>query len=662
MGSDKVRQLAAVIFTDIVGYTALMQEDEKKASQQLDRHRNTLEKRAQEFEGKVLHYFGDGALTIFSSVCNAVQCSIGIQNDLKSPRLPLRIGIHVGDIAYNDNEVFGDAVNIASRLESLSSAGGIIISEKVKEEIKNHPEIKTKALGSYRLKNVRQPLSIYAVSNSGIEVPTLREVEKKTGRLSNKIAVLPFVNMSSEGEFDHFSDGLTEEIINGLTQMDTLDVISRTSAFAYKGRNEDIRQIGDQLSVSHVLEGSVRKYKDRVRVTAQLIETDEGFHLWSETYDGHLDNIFEIQDMISNEILEKFDPELVEEKQNTVKTSTLPVDQDAFKTYLEGTFHEQKFTLPGIEKAIELFKKAIDQDPHLEESYIELALCYCYLGIMGQSPAQRAFEKAEQYIEKLCEVNSENKQQYAVTAFIELFLNYNFTGANRSFAKSLENIENNSRTYYLYAIFLNVMGKPELAIKWMELALQCKPSSLMYNVGLGRTFYFARKYEQAIEQFDYTLELDASFLSAIDGKGWAYMAMGKEEEAHNTFDIYQNLVSQEQENIPQLVYVAAKKGMDEIATHFLDLLQLGGTGGRYTITSVDVAQIYVGLEKFDEAFFHLQRAVDDKIGKSLFINTDPIWDPLKSDPRFKELINSIGLTTSIRALEWPDYGIMKTSD
>ncbi|WP_138431043.1 adenylate/guanylate cyclase domain-containing protein [Fodinibius saliphilus] len=661
MRSNKVRQLAAVIFTDIVGYTALMQEDENKASEQLNRHREVLEQRANEFDGKVLHYFGDGALTIFSSVCNAVQCSIAIQNDLKSPRLPLRIGIHVGDIAYNDNEVFGDAVNIASRLESLSSSGGIIISEKVKEEIKNHPEIKTKALGSYQLKNVRQPLSLYAVSNNGIEVPTLRDIEKKTGSLSNKIAVLPFVNMSSEVEFDHFSDGLTEEIINGLAQIESYDVISRTSAFAYKGRNEDIRQIGDQLSVSHVLEGSVRKFNGRIRVTAQLIETDQGFHLWSETFDGHLDNIFEIQDMISNEILEKFKPKSKEKENIGVEASSSVVDQDAFKTYLEGTFYEKKFTLPGIQKAIELFKAAIEQDPNLEKAYIDLALCNCYLGIMGETPAQRAFEKAEQYISKV-RAFSDNIPYHAVTGFIELFLNYNFAEANRSFAKSFENIENNNRAYYLYAIFLNVIGKSELAIKWMELALQCKPASLMYNVGLGRTFYFAQKYEQAIQQFDYTLELDASFLPAIDGKGWAYMAMGNEEKAHYTFDIYQNLVSQEQENIPQLVYVAAKKGMDEIATHFLDVLQLGSTGGRYNITSVDVAQIYVGLQKFDEAFFHLQRAIDDKIGKALFINVDPVWEPLRSDQRYKQLINRIGLNTSIRALEWPDYGIMKTSD
>jgi len=489
MGNENNRLLAAVMFTDIVGYTALMQEDEKKANRQRDRHRSILEERATEFGGKTLHFYGDGAVTIFNSAYKAVMCALRIQKDLKEPFLPLRIGIHMGDIAYNDQEVFGDAVNIAARLETLSIAGGILLSEKVKDEVKNHRHIKTISLGSFELKNVKQPIRISAISNSGVRVPSATDIKAKAGMISNRIAVLPFINMSDELGFDYFSDGLTEEIINGLTKIG-LEVTSRTSAFAFKGHNEDIRQIGEKLSVSKVLEGSVRKSDDKIRVTAQLIETGEGFHLWSETYDGHLKDIFEIQDTISKQILSKFESKSSDSQFNVQSTA---INQEAYDKYLEGKFLWSKWTIPSVYKALKCFQSAIETDPELVYAYIEAAFCYIYLGSLGQMSSQLAFKRAKNLLEKSIQLDESIPEAFAGMGSAHTFLNLDFQQADQAFSKAFSLNNDSPELYHHYSLYLNVIGKNNDAIEWLERALTRDPQNVIYNSELGRAYYFARR-------------------------------------------------------------------------------------------------------------------------------------------------------------------------
>ena len=294
------------MFTDMVGYTALMQKDEQLAKSQRDRHRSVLTKYIALHNGEILQYYGDGTLTIFNSAIEAVNAAIEIQLDLKNePTVPLRIGIHLGDIVYDEEGVYGDGVNISSRIESLSAAGGILISEKINDEIKNHPEIKSQSLGRFHLKNVLKPVEIFAITNEGIIVPSAEETHQKSGCADRSIAVLPFLNMSSDADNEYFSDGISEDLINALTRVEGLKVTSRTSSFAYKNTSLDIMQIGKDLRVTHILEGSVRRAGNKVRIAAQLIGTEDGFHIWSETYDRSLEDIFQVQDEISNIIANK---------------------------------------------------------------------------------------------------------------------------------------------------------------------------------------------------------------------------------------------------------------------------------------------------------------------------------------------------------------------
>ncbi len=354
-----------------------MQENEQQAKEKRDRHRAVLQKSVREHQGKILQYYGDGTLIIFGSVIEAVNAAVDIQTELQiKPKIPLRVGIHTGDIVYSDDGIFGDGVNIASRIEGLSVSGSVLISEKVHDEIRNHPDINAKSLGKFNLKNVKRPMEIFAIANEGLSVPNLKEIKEKKGTADKTIAVLPFVNMSADPDNEYFSDGITEELSNALTKVDGLLVTSRTSSFAYKGKNEDIRKIGEQLGVNTVLEGSVRKAGNKVRITAQLINTADGYHLWSEVYDRKLEDIFEVQDEITRIITNKLREKLTTEgsKESLVKPATENIE--AYNLYLKGLFYWNKWTPEDRKKAIKIYEEAIEKEPNFALPYSGLANCY----------------------------------------------------------------------------------------------------------------------------------------------------------------------------------------------------------------------------------------------------------------------------------------------
>jgi len=244
MKEKKVRQLAAIMFTDIVGYTALMQGDEAVATSIRARHREVFRQQHELHQGKIIQYYGDGTLSVFKSAIEAAECAIDIQRLLQEGNpVPLRIGLHMGDIVFNKTEVYGDGVNVASRIQSMGVAGAILLSGKLNDELKNHHDISTVSAGHFELKNIAHPVEVFAITNDGIIVPQPLELNGKQKIINKTIAVLPFVNMSTSAENEYFSDGITEEIINALSKIKSLKVTSRTSSFFFKNKSIPIKQI-----------------------------------------------------------------------------------------------------------------------------------------------------------------------------------------------------------------------------------------------------------------------------------------------------------------------------------------------------------------------------------------------------------------------------------
>ncbi|HET6769623.1 MAG TPA: adenylate/guanylate cyclase domain-containing protein, partial [Chitinophagaceae bacterium] len=340
---SSTRQLAAILFTDIVGYSAMMQRDEQRAIDLVRHHRTVLENTVTEHDGKLIEYYGDGSLCIFTSVTQAMQCAFSIQRQLnKGPVVPLRIGLHIGEIVYEDGKIMGDGVNISSRIQSLGLAGSVLFSKEIFDKIRNHTEFKSVYLGKFLLKNIAEPMEVYALANQGLTVPVKEEIEGRIKDLANRglnrqkwiiasalvlvliligallfgtfkkqktftgseksIAVLPFKNISNDSLQQYFSDGITEDIITQLSKIADLKVISRTSVMQYKDNRKNIKEIAEELNVATILEGSVRKEGEKVRITAQLIDAKTDDHLWAETYDRNASEVFAIQSEVAQHI------------------------------------------------------------------------------------------------------------------------------------------------------------------------------------------------------------------------------------------------------------------------------------------------------------------------------------------------------------------------
>ncbi len=637
------RSLAAIMFADMVGYTKLMQEDESKAKLLRDRQRNVVDKSIATHNGRVMQYYGDGTLSMFTSAIKAVEAAREIQEQLqKDPKVPLRIGIHIGDVVHDSEGVFGDAVNVAARVQSLSVPGGVMISGKVFEEIKNHPGIKVEAFGEHDLKNVFNPISIFALANEGLSVPEQSYIQGITGSHKNSVAVLPFANFSPNPENEYFSDGITEEIINATVKLDGLQVPSRTSVFAYKNTKKDIREIGKELNVATVLEGSVRQAGNKIRVTAQLINTDDGFHVWSENYDGELKDIFKVQDEISQKIAEKLEQNFeFSISRNLYEASTDSVV--AYNHYLQGLYYWNKRTPESVQKAIDCYRKAIKKCATYTKAYSGLANCYSFLGTIGHLKGKAAFPKAEKFALKALELNGFRGESFVSLGFVDLFYKWDYNSAEANFRKAITMEPNNEEARIALAMYYRITGDLERMFHHTKAASKIAPVSLPVLLQHGYSYWLSGKHEKAMETYEKILELDPLFRSALEGMALVYVAEEKYDKAIKVVKKYLDLVDSEYKGGTQLGYIAALKGNKKLANENLEIIKKRGLANPDLNMSLDFAVIYAAMGENDEAFTYLNKAVDEKLGAILFIKTMFPLDKLRSDIRYNQLLERMGL-------------------
>jgi len=647
-GMTMSRILAAVMFADMTGFTAMMQEDEQKAKNQRDRMRQSLEKFIPQHHGRIIQYYGDGTLTIFSSAIEAVKCAIAIQQELQTePKVLLRIGLHLGDVCIEEKDIYGDSVNIASRIESLAIPGAVLISDKMQDEIKNQSDINAIPLGKFVLKNVKQQVEVFAVTGHGLLVPTQAQVGLKAG-IEKSIAVLPFVNMSADPENEYFSDGISEEILNGLSRVDGLQVCSRTSSFTFKGKSEDLRSVGQKLGVSSVLEGSVRRAGNRVRISVQLSNTIDGYHVWSETYDSELDDIFKVQDEISHKIItrlkENFALQSKEEKIIKPATENL----EAYNLYLKGLFHWGKSNPEEIKKAISAFEEAIQLDPQFVLPYCNLSSCYSFLGSSGVIPRQEAFSKAKDYTLKAIELDPNHPESYLAMAIIKFFQNWDFKGAEVSIQKAIDLGLKSALLNQIHGMLLIALGNFNEAIDKISLALKQDPLSLPLMSQLADAYSFSEQFDKALEQYDKVIEIDSNFRRAFEGKGYVYIAKKDYPKAIENLEHYHQLVGHPLKGLSALAHAYAANGDIEKANACIEKIKLRQLEEPNMNFDLDFAFIYTGFGNVDRAFYHLDRTYDQRMGIACTgiiycIRYPLIADNLKSDPRYIQLLQRMHL-------------------
>ncbi|MCB9289942.1 MAG: helix-turn-helix domain-containing protein [Lewinellaceae bacterium] len=434
-------RLVAIMFTDIEGYTALMQQNEEKALQFRNRHREVFNAVTKKYNGKILQYYGDGTLSIFQSAIDAVKCGIELQLGFRlAPQIPVRVGIHSGDIIINEEDIIGDGVNVASRIESLAAAGSVFISEKVYDEVKNQADIQTASMGSFEFKNVSKPLEVYAVTNPGLAVPEAGQLtgklkigpdkSQKTPWLRNKgagigwvlaalaviigsyliyrtgflatsgparpsgsqeiteksIAVLPFINDSNDSTNVYIINGLMESILNNLQKIGDLRVISRTSVERYRNSRKAIPEIGRELGVYYFVEGSGQKDGDQILLSIQLIEASTDRHLWSEQYNRQATDIFHLQAEVARKIADEIQAIITPEEEERIEE--VPTENlEAYDAFLKGLDLSNQGTREGLLQAIPYYEQATRLDPEFARPYAGLAIDYYYLDL-GQAEKQ----------------------------------------------------------------------------------------------------------------------------------------------------------------------------------------------------------------------------------------------------------------------------------
>jgi TolB-like protein/lipoprotein NlpI len=653
------RQLAAIMFADIMGYTALMQEDETLALQLRHKLKTKLEEETAVHHGRILEFRGDGAMCSFTSTIEGVRAALALQLNMQTdPVVPLRIGMHTGDVIFEGNNIYGDGVNIASRMESFALPGSIFISGKAYDDIKNQKDIQTVSLGMYALKNVKDVVEIFAISNPGIKIPDTDSLEGKgekvqgseslkstikesTKKFSEKsIAVLPFANMSNDPEQEYFSDGMAEEILNSLTHLKDLKVAGRTSAFQFKGKNIDLREVGDKLGVSKVLEGSVRKQGNRLRITAQLINVDDGFHLWSERYDRDMDDIFAIQDEIALAITEKLKVTLLEKDRELI-TKTSTQNTAAYDLYLKGRFYlsrRGKFIL----NALEYFQQAIDLDSSFTLAWAGYADASFISSFYSILPGNVVMDKGKQAAETAIKLDPSRCEPYSSLGFYYTVLMREWEKGKECFKKSLQLNPSYSFGHYLFGLYYYAwgMGKFEEAEQHGLTAIKLEPlSSITYAI-YSLILISAGKIEDALAAAKTGIELDANSFLCRRAKSISLRILKRYDEAIESAEHLIKTSDRHPHAVCDLMGVYSDTGnMEEVKIMMEELKQRSASE---FIDAVYMGHAAALAGNLDEAFNYMATALTERDPMLITLKYLEYSSTLYHDPRFENLLDQIG--------------------
>ena len=658
------RQLAAIMFTDIAGYTSLMEKDEQKAIELLKINRELQKSNIEKYRGRWIKEMGDGVLASFSTVTDAVMCAGAIQKaSEKIPELKLRIGIHLGEVVFENNDVFGDGVNIASRLQALAPVGGIFVSEAIYKNVINKKEIFSEFIREEILKNVSASVKIYEVKvelnqNSQNESSTdfnktsrLTLTTKKKIGLSigivlaigllityiflkpkqvtptstiasteKSIAVLPFVNMSNDPQQEYFSDGLSEELINMFTKIPGLKVIGRTSSFAFKGKNEDLRTIGQKLGVEYLLEGSVRKSGNKIRITTQLIKVDEGTHLWSETFDKEMTDIFKVQDQISSSVSGALRLTILASDKPLHQTN---VNTDAYNDFLQGKYYYETNGPNGNLNAMKYFKEAIAKDS-------TFSLPWTYLSMIiwrGTTNAgQPEFKEAKEASLRALQLDPSSG---IATINIAEFLDneYDFQNALEKIEQALKLEPENPYVLRNAGRFYTLLGRKEESIKLCKKAMEIDPiqtTSLFYLI---RAYYYAEYYNEA---YDLGKNYDKSELLNLDLVTTnLIIQLSSQEESRKIIERFPVSLFQLYGNTIINFKWGKKKESNELLNQFIK---------KYPEEEYVISVAYARLDMNDKAIDWLEKAYKSGSRDLTYINVDPAFKGIRNNVRFQKLL------------------------
>ncbi len=603
---SQFRQLAVIMFTDIVGFTALMGQDEENTLRILDRNRALQRPIIEEFNGRWIKELGDGVMASFNTVSDSVKAAIKIQQEsLSIPHLQLTIGIHLGEVVFENDDVFGDGVNIASRIQAFASPGSIYVSKAIHDNISNKQGIETRFVRQEKLKNVASPIGIYEVVTSHQTPSSISETRKSGQEESKKsIAVLPFANMSNDPDQDYFCDGISEEIIDALAQLDKLRVIARTSTFSFKGKNIDVREIGKKLDVASLLEGSVRKSGNRLRITTKLVSVEDGSHLWTKRYDRELEDIFSIQEDIATNVATELKGFLTHQEKDVIRPQKTVIE--AYEAFLKGLdlFHQLNVWESKI-----MFEKAIEIDPEYAPAHAGLS------DVLGQiyewhGGDDSDLARAERHSRTALSLSPGTAESHVSYGFV-LSLRKRFEEAEEEFEKAIRLNPNSFDAYYRYARYSFARGDIEKSAqlfgKASEVRLEDFQSRILHAQSLQLLGDKKAKevLREGLVRVRKHLDLNPTDRRALSLGASGLMQNGEKKEALKWMNLAVELYPEDGGIIFNGACMHAVNGDKEKALSLLEV------------------------------------AVEKGYGNKEWLAQDPDYDSIRNEPRFKALIKKL---------------------
>lgn len=676
---DASRHLAAILFTDIVGYTMMMQRDEQQALASVRKHHDILENVIPAYDGEIYQYYGDGSLSIFSSATQAVQCALELQKRmLAEPRVLLRTGIHIGEIYTENGKIFGDGVNVASRIESIGQGGTVLFSRDVYEKIRNHNAFQIKLLGQFEFKNVDDPVSVYALTNPEIITPDgkitegkLKPQKKKSSRVmmlglpaviialilmfnlfGNKnglqadagasdvkksVAVLPFKNYSGNTEEDFLSTGIAVDILTQLAQIKDLRVISQTSSLKYKDSDKDLMKIAQELGVSNLLDGTVQRYDDNLRVSVHLIDARDESIIWSQSFDGRFSDVLNVQRNVALTVSEKLKISLSPGIKTRLE-DRVNVDPEAYVNYQKGQelLARSSGTLAELEQARGYFEKSIEEDSLFALAWVGLADAWIESIFWHRIADTTALPRGRAAAEKAMSLDPGNGLGYGVMGAINL-LEKNLELAEKNLNYSIELHPNYSFAYERLAWLALFRDEEEKGFALYDKVIQLDPLSTRLKGSVGSAYYLMGKYTEGIDRMKKFLELDPDDDFILWSLAYCYAGNKEYQKAIET--LQKRSIGTNTNWV--YAYCYAKLGMMDKAREILDYhIERKKTGH---VPDFMMAVQYAALGEKETALDYLEKSVN-VTGENWFIigyTNDPMLASLRPDPRFVNIENQL---------------------
>ena len=544
------RRLAAILAADIAGYSRLMGADEEGVLARIKAARRSLvDPTIAAHRGRIVKTTGDGMLVEFASAVDATRCAIELQRAMaeqnatvpQGKRIEFRLGIHVGDIMIDENDIFGDGVNIAARLEGIAEPGGVCISDDAQHQIRGKVDIAFEDLGPQNLKNIVEPMRAWRLMTSASAAaatsvkPPLETPQAPALPDKPSIAVLPFQNMSGDPEQEYFADGIVEDIITALSRFKALFVIARNSSFTYKGKAVDVKRVGRELGVRYVLEGSVRKSASRLRITGQLVDAATGVHLWADRIDGGLGDVFELQDQVTESIVGAIAPAV--EKAEIERAKHKPTESlDAYDHYLRGIANSYRLAnRQANEEALRLFNRAIELDPSFASAYSLAAVCYTWAKTNGWiSVTPDDIAEVRKLARHAVELGKDDVVALASGGYALAFVARDLAAGAALIDRALTLNSNSTEAWYWGGWVKNWLGEPEAAIDRFARAIRLNPLDPFINAvraGIAHAHYFLGRYDETTSWAAMALHDNPDFQPGLRMEAASNAMAGRPEQA-----------------------------------------------------------------------------------------------------------------------------------